>query len=100
MGQISVSVNKQTYTLACRDGEESRLTELCEKVNGLASDLAGRLGAVGEARLLLMVSLLLADELRDLREQGPAGEADRLAAERFVAARRKIEGIAAKLAAS
>jgi len=65
MGQINVSINHQTYSLACRDGEEERLAALARKVDEKARDLAGRLGHVGEARLMLMVALLFADELEE-----------------------------------
>lgn len=69
MGQISVEVNHNSYTLACRDGEEERLEELARYVANKAASLSERVGQVGEARLLLMVSILLADELRDARDQ-------------------------------
>ncbi|WP_281300664.1 MULTISPECIES: cell division protein ZapA [unclassified Iodidimonas] len=97
MGQISVSVNSQNYTLACRDGEEERLRDLTRQVDEKARDLSQKLGQVGEARLLLMVSLLLADELRDLREQGPGQERDWAAAKLLDDAALEIEGIVERL---
>jgi len=65
MGHITVSINDQTYSLACRDGEEDRLRTLAARVDETARDLSRRLGQVGEARLMLMVALLLADELEE-----------------------------------
>lgn len=65
MGQIVIKVNDQNYTLACRDGEEERLTELSEYVNNKAETLTKSMGQVGETRVLLMASLLLADEALD-----------------------------------
>jgi len=96
MGQITVSINHQTYSLACRDGEEERLTALAQKVDERARDLAGRLGQVGEARLMLMVALLLADELEEAASVDVAGrdaEAVRLLDE----ASAEIEGIVSRL---
>ncbi len=65
MGQIVITVNNQNYTLACRDGEEARLKELSEYVNAKSETLTKTMGQVGETRVLLMASLLLADEALD-----------------------------------
>lgn len=65
MGQIVITVNEQNYTLACRDGEEDRLMELSEYVNAKSETLTKTMGQVGETRVLLMASLLLADEALD-----------------------------------
>lgn len=100
MGQITVSVNGQTYSLACRDGDEQRLVDLCGRVDELARDLARRLGTVGEARLLLMVALLLADEVRDLKEQGPGAAIEAEAVATLARLRERVEGLAEQLAAS
>lgn len=69
MGQVSVSVNNQRYTLACRDGEEDRLLTLARLVDGKVRMLTARLGQVGDTKLLLMAALLVADEMDDLRTQ-------------------------------
>ena len=69
MGQVSVSVNNQRYTLACRDGEEDRLLSLARLVDGKVRMLTARLGQVGDTKLLLMAALLVADEMDDLRTQ-------------------------------
>lgn len=100
MGQITVSINRQTYSLACRDGEEERLAAMAQKVDERAQDLAGRLGQVGEARLMLMVALLFADALED--KGGAAadrvgGDAERRAARLLEEASEEIEGIVSRL---
>ena len=65
MAQVEVTVNGRTYVVACEDGEEAHLEELAEYLNGQVKELAESLGQVGEARLILMAGLLLADELFD-----------------------------------
>ena len=66
MGQISVNVNGRSYTVACDDGQEEHVTELATYVDGHVKELAQQSGQVGDARLLLMASLVIADELSDM----------------------------------
>ncbi len=97
MGQINVTINHQNYTLSCRDGDEERLADLARTVDARALDLSSRLGQVGEARLLLMVSLLLADDVRELRQSSGAAEQERAAVEALNNANKALEGIAVRL---
>ena len=63
MGQVSITVNGRDYQIACDDGEEEHIEYLASYINHHTDDLVGRAGQVGEARLLLMTALVLADEL-------------------------------------
>lgn len=69
MGQITIIVSDQKYTLACRDGEEERLSSLAQYVNSKAENLTENLGKIGESHVLLMSALLIADELHEARDQ-------------------------------
>lgn len=69
MGQVTVTLNGRTYRLRCEDGEEQRLLALAEHVRGKIDSLVAQFGQIGEDRLLLMASLLVADELFDTRDQ-------------------------------
>lgn len=73
MGQVTVSVNGQRYKLACRDGEEERLSALARFVDSRVNQLAGSMGNIGDARLLLMACLVIADELHEAKDR--SGEA-------------------------
>lgn len=64
MAQLTVRVNGRDYQIACDDGEEQHLMDLAAFVNRRVSDLVAQVGQVGEARLLLMSALLIADELQ------------------------------------
>ena len=97
MGQITISVHDQKYTLACRDGEEERLKSLADYVSGKAKTLAANLGQVGESRLLLMSALLIADELSECREGVLMEPDEEKAISMLNHAASEIEGIAAEL---
>ncbi|NQU57081.1 MAG: cell division protein ZapA [Rhodospirillales bacterium] len=66
MSQISITINGRKYQVACDDGQEAHLTRLGDYVDKRLNELVAAVGQVGDSRLLVMVSLLLADELSDL----------------------------------
>jgi cell division protein ZapA len=68
MAQISVNINGKSHLLACADGEEEQLKQLAEYVNSKTVALTEKLGHVSESKLLLMASLLIADELNEALE--------------------------------
>jgi len=76
MGQVTVHVNDKAYTVSCGDGEEAHLRELGAAVNKHVTDLAREVGQVGETRLLLMASLLVADELAEAKAKVKMLETD------------------------
>ena len=63
MGQVSVTVNGRSYTIGCDDGEEDHIRYLADYVDNRVQELVGSAGQVGEARLLLMAALTVADDL-------------------------------------
>ncbi len=68
MGQVDIAINGKTYRIACEDGEEQRLSNLAAMVDAHVHDLIEQVGQIGESRLLVMASLLIADEFVDLRD--------------------------------
>lgn len=63
MGQVTVIVNDKNYTLACDDGEEDHLSELAAQIDNRIAELSSDVGQADDARLLLMASLTIADDL-------------------------------------
>ena len=63
MAHVTVTVNAQSYTLACDDGEESHLTDLARQIDKRVADVKRDVGAAREAEMFLMTALLLEDEL-------------------------------------
>jgi cell division protein ZapA len=66
MAKVNVSILGRNYEVACDDGQEAHLSRLGTYVDKRINELVAAVGEVGEARLLVMVSLLLADELSDV----------------------------------
>lgn len=69
MGQVDITVNGKIYRIACEDGEEERLGSLAGIVDAHVHELVEQVGNnISDSRLLVMASLLIADELMDLRD--------------------------------
>ena len=69
MATVDVVVNGRRHQLQCDDGQETRLRRLAAYVDKRVSDLAQNHGQIGDTRLLLMTSLLVADELSDAYDE-------------------------------
>lgn len=65
MAHVTVTINGRQYQVACDDGQEAHLSRLGTYVDNRVRELVAAVGQAGDARLLVMVSLLLADELSD-----------------------------------
>jgi cell division protein ZapA len=68
MAQVDVTVNGKTYPVTCDDGQEERIRRLAKYLDGKVADFVKSLGAVGDARLLLLAGLVIADELADAND--------------------------------
>ena len=101
MGQVVVTLNGHNYTIGCADGDEGRLQILSEDMDKRMSSLVAAVGQVGDARLLVMLCLLLLDEMEEGRGGAPApvhDDAAAVAAVESLAAR--MESLAEKLEAT
>ena len=65
MPLVNVMVNSRAYTIACDGGEEDHLKELAGHVDEKVRELVSTVGQVGDQKLLLMASVLIADELHE-----------------------------------
>jgi cell division protein ZapA len=69
MAQVSVTVNGRSYEISCDDGQEAHLFRLAEEIDRRVASLVASVGQVGDARLLLLASLLLGDEIEELKNE-------------------------------
>lgn len=74
MAHVSIQVNGRKYDIGCDDGEEEHVRGLALELDRRVGQLAASVGQVGDARLLILTGLLLADELADCRSVDPPVE--------------------------
>lgn len=105
MGQVTVRVNGYSHTIGCKGGEEEHVQDLAAQIEEKVRLIRGMGGQFSEARMLLHVALLLADEAGDLREElgraraglPPAPVPDPALADRLARIAERIEGLARTL---
>lgn len=99
MAQVNISVNGREYHVTCDDGQEARLQELASHFDSYVTELAGDLGQIGDARLMLLSALSVCDELFELRERVADLETagDKLTPETVGAAGKAVEAAAERV---
>jgi cell division protein ZapA len=104
MSQVVVKVNGRDFPLTCNEGQEVRIRRLAQYVDAKISEFTKNLGQIGEARLILLAALVIADELSDANEalieersRTPAVDPSEAAASGIHRIAARIEAIAARL---
>lgn len=106
MPTVEITVNGRQQVVQCGVGEEARVKRLAQYIDRKIGELAKGQMQLGDSRLLLMASLVVADELSDafeeikrlqaaLEERAGDGEARAAAAIERVA--QQLDAIAAGL---
>jgi cell division protein ZapA len=65
VAQVTVRINGYAYTLGCEDGQESHLAAMAARVEERIDSIKALGSQSGEAKLLVLAALLMADELHD-----------------------------------
>ncbi len=99
MPQVSVNINQRSYRIACEVGQEPHLTKLADFVDKRVGDLVAAVGQIGDTRLMVMTSLLIADEIADLEAELAALREDRAAPAAADADAAEIEALAGRIEA-
>lgn len=106
MAEVQITVNGRVYHMACDDGQEEHLLSLADYVSGRVAELAENMGQVGDARLLVMASILIADELSDLRAEfdelrehteARLTQSENMVAERLNSLAERLEAVASEV---
>lgn len=67
MAQVTLRINGYAYTLGCNDGEEQHLEAMGAELSSRIEGVRVAAGPSGEARMLVMAALLMADDIFELR---------------------------------
>ena len=106
MSMVDITFNGRKHQVQCGDGEEPRLRRLAAYVDSCAGKLLHQHGQIADAKVLLLTSLLIADELSDAYEEikrlkAQAADQERRAEEEAAQAldqvTRRLEQLAANL---
>lgn len=101
MALVTLKVNGRDFPVSCEDGQEPRLRRLAQYIDSKVGEFTKSMGQVGEARLLLLAALVIADELSDaneaLQQQSRGRPADAGGAEANAAMATGIHGIAQRI---
>ncbi|HEY7580585.1 MAG TPA: cell division protein ZapA [Acetobacteraceae bacterium] len=77
MAQVTVRINGYAYTVGCQDGEEEHLEAMAGEVERRIESIKSAAGPTNESRMLAMASLLLADDLYEMRKSLKTAQAGR-----------------------
>jgi cell division protein ZapA len=68
MPDVNISINGRIYEIGCDAGQEERIQDLAAYIDSRLQQIARSGAAYNDAHLMVLTSLVLADELFDVRE--------------------------------
>ena len=69
MAQVTIRIDGYAYQVGCEDGQEAHLTKMADEIEQRIAHIKEIGGQSGQARVLMLAALLLADELSDLKSK-------------------------------
>ena len=69
MAEVDISINGRSYRISCKDGEEERVKSLATLINNQVQKLSEKIGQLGEARMILLASLVLLDKSDEIEKE-------------------------------
>jgi cell division protein ZapA len=69
MAHVSVTINGRQYRMACEDGQENHLMRLAKGLDDRIVELRGKFGQIGDARLVVMAAITVADDLAEMNKR-------------------------------
>lgn len=72
MAEVNISINGRIYEISCDNGQEGRVVDLAAYLDQRLQQIARSGAAYNEAHLLVLTSLVIADELFEAREKNTA----------------------------
>ena len=69
MAEVDITINRRSYRISCKDGEEERIKSLAILINNQVQKLSEKIGQLGEARMILLASLVLLDKSDEVEKE-------------------------------
>lgn len=69
MAEVTVTIAGRNYRMACDDGQEPHLLKLGDLVDQKIADMRASFGEIGDMRLTVMASIVIADELAETKNR-------------------------------
>ncbi|MFN7114319.1 MAG: cell division protein ZapA [Alphaproteobacteria bacterium] len=69
MAEVNISINGRIHEISCDSGQEGRVVDLASYIDQRLQQIARSGAAYNDAHLLVLTSLVLADELFETREK-------------------------------
>ena len=69
MAEVDITINERSYRISCKDGEEERIKSLSAIINNQVLKLSEKIGQLGEARMILLASLVLLDKSDEIEKE-------------------------------
>jgi cell division protein ZapA len=69
MAQVTVTIAKHVYRVACGEGEEAHLQGLARQIDQRIEKLKKDFGEIGDQRLTIMAAITIADELVEAKRR-------------------------------
>ena len=69
MAEVDITINGRSYRISCKDGEEERIKSLSSQINNQVQKLSEKIGQLGEARMILLASLVLLDKSDEVEKE-------------------------------
>ena len=63
MAEVNVTIANKQYSISCDEGQEQRVIDLAAQVDGRMHEIAAMGGGATDAHLLVLNSIMMADEL-------------------------------------
>lgn len=109
MAELTLTINGKNFNITCDDGQEQRVIDLAHFIDGRLQDVSRAGAAHNESHLLVLTSLMLADEIFELRDQiynnggepmsaGKIREDELAIAQAIESIAERIDGLAGKIA--
>src|ERR1700678_4431451 len=75
VGRVTLEINGRPYVVGCEDGGEPHVRALGARIDEKVRQISPDAGAPGEARLILMAALMIADQLNEAEAAIQAADA-------------------------